>query len=553
MFGQSYLIPANTLEPFAGTRTGRTEEFHVDVRDQSTRIGPEVRSIDRRAGIDFVATVTIGDRAGPFAGNRSAAPAPRSRVSPVGLSNSGTNGFSLFDPQPRTIESDDPLSLELDDSFSLTIEEGFSPYTPISMNWSSNEQGGVRPYTATVEWSLDARVDLTAMLEQPDRTWRPRYRSDPDAGDPDTVDVTARLTTPGIEGRWRFTLSEVSAVPGVAMNLGSGVGYDLRFDRTRAGWGPEQPTLDGFTIETTRTSSEATVRVQSFDHGAWAKLSAEVNVGGRWYDVATADDNDYVTIPVDDNEDRVADFWAETYRVDSLGADWDGDDEPEGGADVGDGLTVYEEYRGFAASGIVLSTDPRRRTLFIHAPNGLASYVTAPIDRGIQVLFIDEAEFIDTATRVVNFNHDGYAHRGDQHGLWLLDLDINGRLFWGVAEGTGAEPQALRLMGSPGSCSRVLVDRAQIEWDLGHRRRFLGVFGSGRVYADLTEAIIAETVDHELSHCLSMRHHDPERALPVCVMRYSYADMELGRLSADMVGTAYCEMNWAELDVSDPH
>ena len=553
VFGQSYIIPAITLDNFEGTRTGRTEYFHLDVEDRSSWLGPEVRSIDQSQAIDFGASVTIGDRAGPFAGNQSAAPAPRSRVQPLSLGDSGGGGFTIFDPEPRTIASNDPLAFTLDDSFTLTVDEGFRPYIPISMNPSSGEQGGVRSYTATVTWSLDTRVDLTTMLDQPDRRWRPRYRIDPDTGESDTVDVTARLMTPGLEGRWRFTLSDVTALLGVAMNLGTGVGLDLGFDRTRRGWEPERATLDGFVIETSAASSEATVRVRSLDHGAWGRLSAEVNVAGVWYRVDTADGRGYVTLPLDENEDRVSDFWADTYRVDALGADWDGDDEPEGGADAGDGLTVYEEYRGFAVGGVVLSTDPRRRTLFIHAPNGLASYVTAPIERGIQVLFIDEAEFGDTDTRIVNFNHDGYANRGDQHGLWLLDADINGRLSWGIAEGTGADPRAPHGVGSPGTCSRVLVDRAQIEWDLGAGRRFPGVFGSTRAYADLTDAFIAKTVDHELGHCLGMRHHDPERALPVCVMRASYADMELRRLSADMVGTGYCEMTWAELDMSDPH
>jgi hypothetical protein len=553
VFGHSYIIPAVTPDTFAGTRVGRTEVFRRNEEDPSAWSGPEVRVIDQDHPIEFGASVTIGDRAGRFAGNQSAAPAPRSRVQPVSLGESNANGFTLFDPETRTITSDDPLTLVLDDSFTLPVAEGFRPYVPISMNPSAGDQGGVRSYTATVAWSLNTRVDLTTMLDQPDRDWRPRYRVDASTGALDTVDVTARLMTPGVEGRWRFTLSDVTAVPGVAMNLGTGVGFDLRFDRTRGGWGPERATPDGFEIETTTASTEATVRVRSLDHGAWGRLSAEVNVAGEWYRVDTADGTGHVTIPLDDNEDRVADVWADMYRVDGLGADWDGDDEPAGGADAGDGLTVYEEYRGFATGGIVLSTDPRRRTLFIHAPNGLASYVTAPIARGLQVLFIDETEFVDTSTRVVNFNHDGYANRGDQHGLWLLDADIGGRLFWGLAEGTDADPQAPRPVGSPGTCSRVLVDRAQIEWDLGARRRFSGIFRSTGAYAELTDAFIAETVDHELGHCLGMRHHEPERALPACVMRASYADMESARLSADMVGTAYCDMNWAELDVSDPH
>ena len=553
VFGQSYIIPAVTLDNFEGTRTGGTERFHLDVESQSGWIGPEVGTTDENHPVEIGASVTIGDRAGPFGGNQSAAPAPRSRVRPASENDTGVYGFTIFDPEARTIPSADPLTFALDDSFTLTVNEGFSPYVPISMNPSSDAQGGVRSYTATVRWSLDTRLDLTTVLDQPERRWRPRYRVDPDTGASDTVDVTARVTTPDTEGLWRFTLSDVTAVPGVAMNLGTGDDFDLRFDTTRGGWGPERATVDGFEIETTAKSSSATVRVRSLDHGAWGRLGAEVNVDGVWYGVATANGKGYVTLPLDDNEDRVSDFWADTYRVNGLGADWDGDAEPDGGADVGDGLTVYEEYRGFATGGVVRSTDPRRRTLFVHAPNGLASYVAAPIDHGLQLLFIDETEFVDTNTRVVNVNHDGYAHRGDQHGIWLHDVELDGRLFWGITERTDRVPPASHAVGSPAACSRVLVDRAQIEWDLGVRRRFQGIFGSQGAYADLTDAFITETVDHHLGHCLGMRHHDPEGALPVCVMRAGYPDMESGRLSADMVGTAYCEMNWAELDVSDPH
>jgi hypothetical protein len=82
------------------------------------------------------------------------------------------------------------------------------------------------------------------------------------------------------------------------------------------------------------------------DYGAFGKLQASVKVKGTWYQ-ATSGINTFVTIPVDVNNNKIADAWEKQNNVYGKPDTWDGDPKPSGQGDIGDGMTNYEEYRGF--------------------------------------------------------------------------------------------------------------------------------------------------------------------------------------------------------------
>ena len=60
------------------------------------------------------------------------------------------------------------------------------------------------------------------------------------------------------------------------------------------------------------------------------------------------------------NNDRVADGWEKEKNVygKNLPADWDGAEEPKGQKAAGDGISLYEKYRGFEFEGIPRAAGP---------------------------------------------------------------------------------------------------------------------------------------------------------------------------------------------------
>lgn len=107
------------------------------------------------------------------------------------------------------------------------------------------------------------------------------------------------------------------------------------------------------------------------DYGAFGKLKASVKVKGKWYEAdGDGTPDKYVTIPLDLNDNKITDGWEKQNNVYGKPGDWDEDPNPKGQASNGDGLTNYEEYRGFMVddgSGIkeYKRTNPMEKEIFV--------------------------------------------------------------------------------------------------------------------------------------------------------------------------------------------
>jgi len=220
-------------------------------------------------------------------------------------------------------------------------------------------------------------------------------------------------------GLFRFRLTDVSREKGYAMNAGVGTDLDLQFSKNQNVFGSPQEMTNGWQIMATKTTNQNTVWIESMDYGAWGKLKAEVYVKDEWHDCFTKDGTDYVTIPYDQNENHIADFWEERYRIQNQGANDDLDGHPQG-KELGDGFSNYEEYRGFSINGIWQTTDPTQKDLFIYDESGISNYLmTFQLATGLTIhSSIREIEYNGNVSRVVNFNH-GYGTQGPQKGLHL--------------------------------------------------------------------------------------------------------------------------------------
>lgn len=399
-------------------------------------------------------------------------------------------------------------------------------------------------------------IDLTKCP----RNWLPAP-VDTGTGTP-TVDVTARLyecrdghwapAGPDVKRVITFALSGTSREPGFCLNDGESANPDLYF--------PEQPGFeldDDATVDdrcparilgqpnpphdhhqTARTdapTTEATVTIRCEDFGAWGWVEAKaddcVPIPPRDDPDAPVSCNDkgccwganQVSIPRDENANRIADVAAQDAAGPGRrGARQDVDDTPSN-PQPGDGLTAYEEYRGFivhdaGTDETHVRTDIDEKDLFVYDQSdlGIGHFGSSKVTVH---LLKDSRLYEANHSRRINFN-SRFSTQGDQHGLWLKNTSLDG--------GYGRIRPVRRhgSVDSPGDVYDVLIDRSKIA-----AKRIPG----------LLERVIA----HELGHAVGIAHHGrwkPYHPCPIghtvinltelagrptsgnvdCVMRYGY-------------------------------
>ena len=118
-------------------------------------------------------------------------------------------------------------------------------------------------------WSVDRPLEIKPSLKEVQKNWRPEYDNEAN-----NLSVTANVEQPAIPGKFHFTLFDVTREKGWAMNAGvkDDDSLDLEFVDGLAGFHSRKETSDGWTIETNRTMTTATVKIKANDYGAWGTL-----------------------------------------------------------------------------------------------------------------------------------------------------------------------------------------------------------------------------------------------------------------------------------------
>ncbi len=226
------------------------------------------------------------------------------------------------------------------------------------------------------------------------------------------------------------------------------------------------------------------------------------------------------SIPLDKDLNHIADGgWEVAPRsLLKLGKPYppktDGDDLPKGDGEKGDGLTVYEEYRGFmlgVKTAAHLRTDPRKKDLFIFNEDDMP---TDYFEAGSELIihFITEKQFWKKENRAITFNKTSHSLERPQKGLYLNDGGSSSTLH-GIAQSLTGCP------APPYWIKEVTVYKTSI--------------GGAYKEPELTKKM-SQVTAHELGHSINVYHHG-ERDLGnlrsgdmACVMRYTKTKEPIG-------------------------
>ncbi|HLL52936.1 MAG TPA: hypothetical protein VK447_05280 [Myxococcaceae bacterium] len=332
------------------------------------------------------------------------------------------------------------------------------------------------------------------------QTWLPRGGASPSTPG-NSASIYARLMDPTGTQRARedarriiFRVVETSSEPGMALNhpdQDAGTKPDFAFlpeknDSFKVAEGGQEAT------DEQPTGSYSRAELSSFDNGGYCTVEVRAELtDGRIITGKLKDDRNRTIIPIPRRPDgaRIGTAWLDLYGL-TADSDPQRDDEnePKHDGTKGDGLTLYEEYRGVYDGKEMKRLHPRVKDLVVENNVGELA------EPGLKLFGQLAKIHVTTVTvlpqdRVVNKNSP---RAEKQHGV-RVKFD-SGQLqgdTWAAAMVKGKEG-GVRISSpgditSPKDCEALFVK-------------------SGAKSTDP----VAGNVAHELGHAVSIHHHSPE-------------------------------------------
>jgi hypothetical protein len=278
-------------------------------------------------------------------------------------------------------------------------------------------------YQITIEPGAD---DLKLELESSAyKTWRPTATRQGDPGTPLQITATVRrgagMASAQDVRQFEWELVNTSKEPGVAINWPRDAHdseYDLKFD-PQADQVPETANRQKL-IQPAR-SAQVTAVVLPYDWGAWStlKVTAVLIDGRKLVGRLIGASEDDLRLPKRTPDSLIADDWKEQWSLAGKGDRDDSESDPVGDGNEGDGLTLYEEYRGFYENMKHQECNPKLKDYFALNTAG-ADVDTALQHFGHVTGLLVHYRFLQkelSSNRVINANYDSSPHLVDQHGV----------------------------------------------------------------------------------------------------------------------------------------
>lgn len=238
------------------------------------------------------------------------------------------------------------------------------------------------------------------------------------------------------------------------------------------------------------------VKVCIKDGAASAKLKAEVQIGGIWYEAraqgdTAAENGVELLLPLDKDADGLQDKWESRWGV----SDPDRDADSHLGARyTGDGLTVFEEYRGIIYQGRHHRMSPVYKDIFVYDYSGYFASPLSDVFRtfSAQELSLWNLKMNEFKYDVINYPSSDHK-KGDQYIIVIMGLMQNRGLGIDWAGGRAAH------VGPPTRESNTIVIK---DSRFSHES---GIWSWTESAGDRTST--AGILAHEIGHLINLPHH----------------------------------------------
>ncbi len=327
----------------------------------------------------------------------------------------------------------------------------------------------------------------------------------------DMKDTTKEITD--VDYKVTYELTNVSNVPGVCtnwpINAGAGPdGPDLRFNAK-----PKFSALESFAIDKIESNDSLgrnlPAFITSYDYGAYGTLTASIHLKLSGGDVQAHlhGESPSTPIPKDKNNNHIADYWEDTSGVlsKSYAQTWDAL-HFDGNSNDGDGITLFEKYRGFLIHGKYQRLDPKSKHVFVRNQSSNANLQSlfnlfqnaTQASGGLISVHVCDPDELD-ASNVINMTATE-GKGGDQYAIEVQDYNF-----------VKKDPTAVNVLAqtfskdSPPSASGD--NYAKNPKDVS----FIGV----KVISSSDDISTYQyVVAHELGHALGLHHHGDDQGVP---------------------------------------
>ncbi|MFO0722912.1 MAG: hypothetical protein U1E65_03945 [Myxococcota bacterium] len=408
---------------------------------------------------------------------------------------------SCAPPEPQISQVNRGWATVITDSFSY-------PSTGTTLSGTVHKRGLIQPDVTSSDGMAMTDIDvsfqitplsaesLEVLIDDTETSfvnWRPTLGANQRPGSP--LPLRAKLvgprgaTPPQRIVRTTWKLEETSHEPGVAMNMPIGASDSDPDLRLSPGLGrPGTLSMNDQVLERNIAPSlEDRIEVVPQDWGGWSTVHLEVVLdnGDKLTATAKSDKSAGLRIPKRPASSKIADAWKAAARASGLADDSDSDATPTGDGSAGDGLSLYQEYRGFYVRGAHVDGTPDTKELFVAAlPEAMDGLALFELGTNIIVHAIQPGEM--TAARVVNGNKDQGPGSTVQHGLKMqkdgFENPVLGLAGETVSTGTGG-------LRSPGAIDHIAIGSTTLAREAQYSAR---------------------TIAHELSHAVGVVHHGPD-------------------------------------------